>query len=387
MSMFKFDVWEMFLPKADKYGVALGKQLPGFVAKLKGLAKKHGYDWEPSLPEELKPLLGEIAEALAGGLKIERSQVKIGGKLGDELTEYANEFINAVGLGASEALSDDGTSRKPDAKGKSVQDPNDPLDRLGFVTETIVRGIAYPLWNYAKCIHPSVKRPFAPRGGATKADITMRTAIGLNCLINDCGCSGTPEQIAALIAQVNAPIASTPKPTAPASKPDPKSVPKSDTPEIPMSEQKSVRADHTVLDLWEQVRQKDVELHDAQRDQFVQMTETHPELLQLTIEAFHGSGTFEQFYSIFFLTPHKDWVHALKLLLGQTKKPESNFDRERRETQAAIQAITKWMKGSSPKLDAVIAKQELVKAALDAEIAGDTKLAKQIRARIKALGK
>lgn len=365
-----FDVWDMLLPKADKYGQKVGKVLPGFVKGLYARVKeKFNLDWDGSVPPELQKWIPEIIEALAGGAKLDRHSVPFKGKLGDEVCEYANEFINAMGLGASEKLTEGEGKTKPDPKAaaktsdKDGGTPADPKARLGFV----LNGRWYP----ANCSH--VARPFTGKGNKAPDDITLEEALARNhSYCRDCVRDLVPA----------------------AAKSDPKPAAKTEEPKIPEPECKLAPADHTLFDLWERLRDEDEKRisegefpqYAGKFDQFVQLTNSDPELFRKFFEAFHGRGTYEQFRRLVIYTDHKNWGLQLETLLGKTKAPESTMERERRETNAAIAAFTKWLKDGAPKRKAKLDERKLQLEMLRAKRTGDKKKLAEIQRQLAEIG-
>lgn len=370
-----FDIWEMFLPKADKYGQKVGKVLPDFVKGLYARVKdKLGFDWDGSLPPDVQKWIPEIVEALAGGAKLERGSVPFKGKLGDEICEYANEFINAMGVGASERLEAGGDKSKPDGKsgkddGKKAYDRLDP-DQPVYVID----GSPYPVG----CSH---RQPFSRKGEGKPTSIPLREAIRRRHMPHD-PCFGNTAEIDQLIVAALTP----PKPAeASDAKADPKPAPKDDEPKIPEPKNVLAPAEHTLFDLFGDLREENQADHAAKYDQFVLMVAQDPELLRKFFDAFHGRGTYAQFKRLVIDVSHTNWHLALDSLLGRPKLPESTFQRERRETKEAIEAFTKWIQAGAPKRKAKLDARKLRLEELRAQRAGDKKKLKEIRAQIAEL--
>ncbi len=332
-----------------------GQQLPARMAKFENWLRTRNIPFASGLLETAKSTLAglpwrDIIKYAAGVFEIPRAAVPISGPMGDALHEYAEEALTEVARGLS-AAKQGGQGKTGDAKGPATA-ANDP-DGMGFITQVVRKGINVTVWNSSQCAHPDIRPPRVGKD-ASRSVISMRRAVALGFQVSDCGCVGTPDEVAALVKRIqgDAPV---------------KSADGAGSAQNQATPQQHVEArptEHTLFGHWRQLQTSRPELYTLFFGNFCETMRRDAQFHDRCLEAFGRPDAREDF--VFFLEKIKswDWQTALDMLVGPHK--ESVGEREGRQWAEVFQVLAGLADESKPARDAWRASRKARHAELQA---------------------
>lgn len=296
-------------PLVEDIAQNLGRKLPDLIGRIgaklteKGLVKDHSII--ASIGEALSKL-PTVIKMVGGVVQVPRG-IFPDGEAGDIAHEYANEIIDELARGAAEGLNPKEGHKPTDGSPKAAS-ADAPTKRLGYV----VNGVWYP----ASCTH--VARPFAGKGNRGPDDISLEEAQARGhdycrrCVRDLAPAKDEPKEAKEDAAET------------------------SPRPKLPES-------DHTLLDLFERLRNEDALVYAAKWPAYRETVKNDEALAKKFHDAFNGRGTYAQF--AFVVCDHEsgEWHLALDCLLGRVT-PQSSFwkgllEKEISESERAVKAL------------------------------------------------